>query len=55
VALTVASTKLRADGKGEEKPVPNGDLFEIGVFGNRSVQQLIDRHPNAQRDAVVSR
>jgi hypothetical protein len=33
VKLTVASTKLRSDGKGEEKPVPNHDLMELGVFG----------------------
>jgi ABC-2 type transport system permease protein len=33
VKLTVASTKLRSDAKGEEKPVPLNDLIDIGVFG----------------------
>ena len=33
VKLTVASTKLRSDAKGEEKPVPIDDWIDIGVFG----------------------
>ncbi len=33
VKLTVASTKLRSDGVGEPKPVPNHDLIRIAVLG----------------------
>ena len=32
VKFTVASTKLRSDGKGEEKRVPLSDWIDIGVF-----------------------
>jgi ABC-2 type transport system permease protein len=35
VKLTVTSTKLRADAKGEEKPVPLNDLIDIGVFADK--------------------
>ncbi|HYO76830.1 MAG TPA: M1 family aminopeptidase, partial [Thermoanaerobaculia bacterium] len=35
VKLTVASTKLRGDAKGEEKPIPVNDLIDIGVFGEK--------------------
>jgi ABC-2 type transport system permease protein len=35
VKVTVASTKLRGDDKGEEKPVPVNDLIDIGVFGEK--------------------
>ena len=33
VKLTVASAKLRSDGNGEQKPVPNNDLIDIAVLG----------------------
>ena len=32
VKVTVSSSKLRADAKGEEKPVPVNDLIDIGVL-----------------------
>jgi aminopeptidase N len=35
VKVTVASTKLRGDAKGEEKPVAVNDLIDIGVFGEK--------------------
>ncbi len=35
VKLTVASTKLRADAQGEEKPVPLNDLIDIGIFADK--------------------
>ncbi|MDP9193755.1 MAG: hypothetical protein M3P06_18840 [Acidobacteriota bacterium] len=35
VKITVASTKLRADEKGEEKAVPLNDLIDIGVFADK--------------------
>ena len=35
VTLTVASMKLRADDKGEEKPVPMNDLVDIGVLAEK--------------------
>ena len=35
VKLTVASTKLRGDAKGEEKQVPINDLIDIGVFADK--------------------
>jgi ABC-2 type transport system permease protein len=35
VKLTVASTKLRSDAKGEEKPVPLNDLIDIGIFADK--------------------
>jgi ABC-2 type transport system permease protein len=35
VTMTVASTKLRADDKGEEKPVAINDLIDIGVLGEK--------------------
>jgi ABC-type transport system involved in multi-copper enzyme maturation permease subunit len=34
VKVTVASSKLRSDAKGEEKPVPLNDLVDIGVFAD---------------------
>ena len=34
VKMTVASTKLQSDAKGEEKPVPVNDLIDIGVLGD---------------------
>nr|MDQ3283776.1 hypothetical protein [Acidobacteriota bacterium] len=33
VTLNVAAAKLRADEKGEERPVPMHDMVDIGVFG----------------------
>jgi len=33
VKMTVLSTKLQSDAKGEEKPVPVNDLIDIGVLG----------------------
>jgi ABC-2 type transport system permease protein len=35
VKVTVASTKLRGDAKGEEKPIPVNDMIDIGVFGEK--------------------
>jgi ABC-2 type transport system permease protein len=35
VKITVASTKLRGDAKGEEKPVPLDDLIDIGIFAEK--------------------
>jgi ABC-2 type transport system permease protein len=35
VKMTVASTKLQSDAKGEEKPVPVNDLIDIGVLGEK--------------------
>jgi len=35
VKVTVASTKLRGDDKGEEKPIPVNDMIDIGVFGEK--------------------
>ncbi|MFL6247426.1 MAG: ABC transporter permease/M1 family aminopeptidase [Thermoanaerobaculia bacterium] len=35
VKVTVNSTKLRSDAKGEEKPVPVNDLIDIGVFAEK--------------------
>ncbi len=35
VKMTVASTKLQSDEKGEEKPVPVDDLIDIGVLGEK--------------------
>lgn len=35
VKITVASQKLRADAKGEEKPVPVNDLIDIGILGDK--------------------
>jgi aminopeptidase N len=35
VKVTVTSSKLRADAKGEEKPVPVNDLIDIGVFADK--------------------
>jgi aminopeptidase N len=35
VKVTVASSKLRSDAKGEEKPVPLNDLVDIGVFADK--------------------
>ncbi len=35
VKMTVASTKLQSDAKGEEKPVPVNDLIDIGVLGDK--------------------
>ena len=35
VKLTVTSTKLRGDAKGEEQPVPLNDLIDIGVFAEK--------------------
>lgn len=40
VKLTVASTKLRSDAKGEEKPVPIDDWIDIGVFGPGKKENL---------------
>jgi aminopeptidase N len=35
VKMTVASTKLQSDARGEEKPVPVNDLIDIGVLGEK--------------------
>ncbi|HYK04902.1 MAG TPA: M1 family aminopeptidase [Thermoanaerobaculia bacterium] len=35
VKVTVASSKLRGDDKGEEKPIPVNDMIDIGVFGDK--------------------
>ncbi|HEY3056610.1 MAG TPA: M1 family aminopeptidase [Thermoanaerobaculia bacterium] len=40
VKLTVASTKLRSDAKGEEKPVPVDDWIDIGVFAAGKKENL---------------
>ncbi|HEV8658426.1 MAG TPA: M1 family aminopeptidase [Thermoanaerobaculia bacterium] len=40
VKLTVASTKLRSDAKGEEKPVPIDDWIDIGVFAAGKKENL---------------
>ncbi|HEX8408852.1 MAG TPA: M1 family aminopeptidase [Thermoanaerobaculia bacterium] len=35
VKMTVASTKLQADARGEEKPIPVNDWIDIGVLGEK--------------------
>ncbi|HEX2833433.1 MAG TPA: M1 family aminopeptidase [Thermoanaerobaculia bacterium] len=44
VTMTVASTKLRADDKGEEKPVPINDLIDIGVLGEKDKLLAVEKH-----------
>jgi ABC-type transport system involved in multi-copper enzyme maturation permease subunit len=40
VKLTVASTKLQSDAKGEEKPIPIDDWIDIGVFATGKKEAL---------------
>ena len=43
VKLTVASTKLRSDGLGEPKPVPNNDLIRIAVLGDGGKELFVEK------------
>ncbi|HEX7831696.1 MAG TPA: M1 family aminopeptidase [Thermoanaerobaculia bacterium] len=43
VTMTVAATKLRADNKGEEKPVPINDLIDIGVLGKKDKLLFVEK------------
>lgn len=43
VKLTVASTKLRGDDKGEEQPVPLNDLIDIGVLGEKDKVLFLEK------------
>jgi ABC-type transport system involved in multi-copper enzyme maturation permease subunit len=43
VKMTVASTKLRGDDKGEEKPVPVNDLIDIGVLGEKDKVLFVEK------------
>ena len=43
VKLTVASAKLRSDGIGEPKPVPNNDLIRIAVLGEGGKELFVEK------------
>lgn len=43
VKLTVASAKLRSDGLGEPKPVPNNDLMRIAVLGEGGRELFVEK------------
>lgn len=43
VKVTVASTKFRSDGKGEEKPVPLNDLIDIGVLAEKEKVLFLEK------------
>lgn len=43
VKMTVTSTKLRGDDKGEEKPVPVNDLIDIGVLGEKDKVLFVEK------------
>jgi ABC-2 type transport system permease protein len=43
VKLTVASTKLLADAKGEEKPVPIDDWIDIGIFATAGKKENLGK------------
>jgi ABC-2 type transport system permease protein len=43
VKLTVASAKLRSDGIGEPKPVPNNDLMRIAVLGEGGKELFVEK------------
>lgn len=43
VKMTVASTKLRADDKGEETPVPINDSIDIGVLGKNDKILFVEK------------
>jgi ABC-2 type transport system permease protein len=43
VKLTVSSAKLRSDGIGEPKPVPNNDLMRIAVLGEGGKELFVEK------------
>lgn len=43
VTLEVSSSKLRDDGKGEEKPVPINDLIDIGVLAEKDKVLFLEK------------
>jgi len=43
VKMTVASTKLQSDDKGEEKPVPLDDWIDIGVLGEKDAVLFVEK------------
>jgi ABC-2 type transport system permease protein len=43
VKMTVASTKLQSDAKGEEKPVPLDDWIDIGVLGEKDLVLFVEK------------
>ncbi len=43
VKMTVASTKLQSDAKGEEKPVPLDDWIDIGVLGEKDIVLHVEK------------
>jgi aminopeptidase N len=43
VKMTVASTKLQSDAKGEEKPVPLDDWIDIGVLGEDDIVLHVEK------------
>jgi ABC-2 type transport system permease protein len=43
VKMTVASTKLQSDAKGEEKPVPVDDWIDIGVLGEKDTVLFVEK------------
>ncbi|HYC88742.1 MAG TPA: M1 family aminopeptidase [Thermoanaerobaculia bacterium] len=43
VKMTVASTKLQSDAKGEEKPVPVDDWIDIGVLGEKDEVLFVEK------------
>ena len=43
VKMTVTSTKLQSDAKGEEKPVPLDDWIDIGVLGEKDEVLFVEK------------
>ncbi|HEX6085127.1 MAG TPA: M1 family aminopeptidase [Thermoanaerobaculia bacterium] len=43
VKMTVTSTKLQSDAKGEEKPVPVDDWIDIGVLGEKDEVLFVEK------------
>ena len=58
VKMTVASTKLQSDAKGEEKPVPLDDWIDIGVLGDDDAVLFVEKRritkPTETFEVVVS-
>ena len=58
VKMTVSSTKLQSDEKGEEKPVPLDDWIDIGVLGEKDEVLFVEKRritkPSETFEVVVS-
>jgi aminopeptidase N len=51
VKMTVTSTKLQSDAKGEEKPIPVNDWIDIGVLGEKDEVLFVEkRHITKPRE-----